>query len=71
MSVELIQINKSQHFINPILSKVREFKIKIIRPSRELAFALDFSKTAIMDSFTHGFQQAGKAISIPDWDTKY
>ena len=48
--------------------KLREFKIKVIQPSRELSFALDFSRTAIMDSFAHGFHQAEKVIYSPNWD---
>jgi len=48
--------------------KLREFKIKVIQPSRELSFALDFSRTAIMDSFTHGFHQAEKVIYSPNWE---
>ncbi len=47
--------------------KLRDFKIKIIRPARELSFALNFSRSAIMDSFTHGFQQAAKVIDNPVW----
>ena len=48
--------------------KLKEFKVKIIQPARELSFALDFSRTAIMDSFAHGFHQADKVIYSPNWE---
>lgn len=47
---------------------LRDFKIKIIRPTRELSFALDFSRSAIMDSFTHGFHRAKTILQSPDWE---
>jgi hypothetical protein len=47
--------------------KLRDFKVKIIRPARELSFALNFSRSAIMDSFTHGFMEAEKVLNNPNW----
>jgi NTE family protein len=48
--------------------KLRDFKVKIIRPSRELSFALNFSRSAIMDSFTHGFMQAETVLNSSNWE---
>lgn len=48
--------------------KLREFKIKIVRPSRDLGFALNFSRTSVMDSYAHGFQRAAEIITTPNWE---
>lgn len=48
--------------------KLRQFKVKIIEPLRELSGALDFSRSMVMDSFTHGFQVAKPVITSPHWD---
>lgn len=47
---------------------LRDFKVKIIRPARELPFALDFSRSAIMDSFAHGFNTAKTVLQSPVWE---
>lgn len=38
--------------------KLKSFKIKIIRPLRKLKGGLDFTRTAVMDSFAHGYEVA-------------
>lgn len=48
--------------------KLRAFKVKIIEPARELPFALDFSRSSVMDSFTHGFQRAAHVLTVPNWE---
>ena len=48
--------------------KLKSFKVKIIQPLRELSTGLDFSRTAVMDSFAHGFQVAKSVIASPHWD---
>jgi len=48
--------------------KLKAFKVKTIQPNRELGFALDFSRTSVLDSFAHGFQRASKILRIPEWD---
>lgn len=48
--------------------KLREFKLKIIRPSRNLGFALNFSRSLVMDSYLHGFQQAKNVVQCPVWE---
>jgi len=48
--------------------KLKSFKVKIIEPERELSTGLDFSRTAAMDSFTHGYSVAKSVIDSPDWD---
>lgn len=48
--------------------KLREFKVKVIEPSRELPFTLDFSRSSVMDSFTHGLQRAEQILTVPDWE---
>ena len=47
--------------------KLKSFKVKIIQPQRELGAGLDFSRTAVMDSFAHGFQVAKSVITSPYW----
>lgn len=47
--------------------KLRAFKIKVIRPERELGFALDFSSSSVLDSFSHGFLTAKKVLQTPTW----
>lgn len=47
--------------------KLKSFKVKIIEPLRELGAGLDFSRTAVMDSFTHGYQCAKAVALSPDW----
>jgi predicted patatin/cPLA2 family phospholipase len=41
--------------------KLKSFKVQIIRPDRKLKGGLDFSRTAVMDSFAHGYEVAKKA----------
>ncbi len=48
--------------------KLRAFKIRIVQPVRELGFALDFSRNAILHSFSHGFQQAKRILQTSDWE---
>jgi NTE family protein len=48
--------------------KLKSFKFKMIRPSRELGFALDFSRTSVLDSFSQGFQQARKEFESLEWE---
>ena len=45
--------------------KLKFFKIKIIKPTRKLKGGLDFSRTAIMDSFAHGYDVAKNIIDPP------
>jgi NTE family protein len=60
--------SKGVDLYNQSGQKLRDFKIKIIRPTRELSFALNFSRSSVMDSFTHGFQEAAKIINNPVWE---
>ncbi len=60
--------SKGVELCNKSGRKLKNFKVKIIRPSRELGFALDFSRSTVMDSFTHGFQQANEIIHSPIWE---
>lgn len=48
--------------------KLRRFKVKIIQPLRELAGALDFSRSMVMDSFSHGYLTAQSLVNSPDWE---
>jgi hypothetical protein len=41
--------------------KLKSVKVQIIRPDRKLKGGLDFSRTAVMDSFAHGYEVAKKA----------
>lgn len=41
--------------------KLKSFKVQIIQPERKLKGGLDFSRTAVMDSFAHGYEVAKKA----------
>lgn len=47
--------------------KLKAFNVKIIQPSRELAGSLDFSRSAVMDAYTHGFLLAGSVAASPNW----
>lgn len=47
---------------------LRDFKVKIINPTRELGFALDFSRSAIMDSFAQGFHRSKEVLNNPSWE---
>lgn len=40
---------------------LKSFNVRIIRPERKLKGCFDFSRSAIMDSFAHGYQVAQKA----------
>lgn len=48
--------------------KLKSFKVKIIEPERDLNAGLDFSRTAVMDSFTHGYSVAKSVIDSANWD---
>lgn len=48
--------------------KLRSFKVKVIEPLRDLGGALNFSRTAVMDSFLHGYLTAHSAVSSPSWE---
>lgn len=48
--------------------KLRRFKVKVIEPLRELGGALNFSRTAVMDSFLHGYLSAFPIVNSPDWE---
>lgn len=47
---------------------LKAYNVKIIRPERELHSGLNFSRSAIMDSFLHGYLTAEKIIQNPIWD---
>lgn len=47
--------------------KLKSFKFKIIEPMRELSSALNFSRSAVMDSFLHGYVTAKQIIESPNW----
>lgn len=48
--------------------KLRAFKVKVIEPLRELGGALNFSRSAVMDSFLHGYLTAQRIVSSPNWE---
>lgn len=41
--------------------KLKSYKVQIIRPERKLKGGLDFTRSAVMDSFAHGYEVAKKA----------